>query len=79
MKANKNITLMVVLTAVISVVFLLPRNIYNFHRYINGTGTNYMFSYITHELILFSYSLNIFVYYLFNKLFRKILCVNKCC
>jgi hypothetical protein len=74
LKANKNITLMIVLTMSVSVLFLLPRNIYIILRYsAKEPKTNYLFSYITLSLVLFSYGLNMLIYVFFNKLFRKIL------
>ncbi len=65
---------MIVLTIGISVLFLLPRNIYIIQKYFSKEPkTNYLFSYITLSLVLFSYGLNMLIYVFFNKLFRKIL------
>ena len=73
-KANRNITLMVVSTVTLSIVFLLPRNIYFIYKYLIVNQTVFIYSYITISLYNLANGLNTFIYYFCNKMFRKVLC-----
>lgn len=73
MVASRNMTLMVLITMCLSVIFLLPRNVYFIYKYLIVTKTVFIFSYITVILYNLSNGLYIFIYFSFNKLFRQIL------
>ncbi len=72
-RANRNITLMIISTSTLSVLSSLPRNLYVLYRYLTSTKNNLLFTYLTSLLLIISCSCNILLYFSFNRLFRKVL------
>ncbi len=73
-KANRNLTLMIISTTSLVIFTSIPKNYYNFHKYLltsNQNQTLPTLNYISLLLLIFSCSLNVFFYFIFNKLFRK--------
>jgi hypothetical protein len=80
-KYSRNMTLMVIWTCVIYIIGGLPRNVYIIIKYLREASRYYTFSLITFFILIYSNGFSIFVYYLFNNIFRQILdrYFNKIC
>ena len=72
-KYSRNMTLMVIWTCVIYIIGGLPRNVYIMIKYIMEASRYYTFSLITFSILIYSNGFSIFIYYLYNNMFKQIL------
>jgi hypothetical protein len=72
-KYSRNMTLMVIWTCVIYIIGGLPRTVYIMIKYIMEASRYYTFSLITFSILIYSNGFSIFIYYLYNNMFKQIL------
>ena len=73
LEASKNITLMVIWSSILFIFGNTPVIIINILQFILDPNSFQLVYRISVALIYFTHSLNFVIYFLFNKLFRKIL------
>ena len=73
-QASRNMTLLVIWTCALYIFGATPRNVYIIIKYCLESSFRYHnFSLLTFLILIFSHAINIFIYYSYNTVFRKII------